>query len=784
MHALLSQYALMKTLPAPASNRGSLLQSLLACILFSVAGVHAGEAPSVSGIFANGGRSLEVKAPGIESFTSGYSAKVDCAGVIKELRSTEGIPVEPPKHESEKTPYGEASVTVSTVDFPAEKLSLELRIGVVPGLPGFLLQPILRNRGARPVLVLALSALDSAKLLLHGSPADWIATAYDESVDSGRFKCTGTLAELQKGLVMREYGSIYRRDGTGFLFGPVGEPLAFLDNRITVEKDGSVRMQISSEMSGVRVDGGESRSGQQVVLLMEPPRHALVRWTEWVAGTHGSRTAKGALSGWCSWYHLTSKIKGSDVLGVVDAVRKDPERLHPQVIQIDDGYQDFDGKWDANAKFPEGMPHYAKRIAETGARPGLWMAMTLVGARNPWLDDPANREAVWGNQFKRESHFRPDESGWLDPTHPRAKEHIVERIRHAVESGFTYLKLDFNNIGTGGWHEKKKTSLQILREHYQRIRAAAGEDTYILACIVEPSRAVLGLVDAHRISHDAYRGGVRSAINDVLRSYQLNDRWMAVDNDIYYIAPDVKRVGNVQGGRNLHRTWLSMMGLSGGAALTSDPWHWEELQPHLRTVEIMQPPAKIRTEVLDLGTATEWPRLASLVKRPWGDFAVVLLWNPDKEQRRSVTLDFAVAGLDPRRAYAVWSFWDDKFLGTARGSWSTPLLEGWACQELVFTPIDGEASGKPVLIGSNLHISGGAAEVKDVRSSARDIRIELSDAGAREGDLFFFSKEPITAGGAQGCQIGGVESAGENIYKVHVLKRERGKPQQLLLKAA
>lgn len=735
----------------------------------------------VAATFTDNGRKMEVTGPGIKTFSTDFSMTVEVSGTRKVLRSTEGVPGPLLKKETEQTPCGEASVTVSTVEFPTDKLALELRVGQVSGLPCVLVQPILHNRGSQPVSLISLTALESRNLTLAGTPSDWIVTAYDQSSEGRRAFLVGKLSELQNGMGIREYGSIFRNDGTGFLFGPVGEPLAYLENRVTAQPDGGAMLQISSEMSGVRVDAGESRSGQQAILLMEPPRTALSRWAEWVSKTHGGRTQKGALAGWCSWYHLTNKIKGTDVLGVVDAVKKDPDRLRPQVIQIDDGYQDFDGKWDANAKFPEGMAFYAKRIAETGARPGLWMAMTMIGVQHPWLNEPENREAVWNNAFKKESSFRPDASGWLDPTHPRAKEHIIERIRHAVESGFTYLKLDFNNIGNGGWHEKKKTSFQILREHYQRIRKAAGEDTYILACIVEPNRAVLGLVDAHRTSHDAHRGGVRSAINDVLRSYHLNGRWMAVDNDIYYIAPDAKGIGRVQGGRNLHQTWLSMMGLSGGAALTSDPWHWDILKPERRTVEIMQPPAEIRTEVLDLGTSKEWPRLAAFVNRPWGNHAVALLWNPDERQPRTVTLDFSQAGLDPKRTHAVWSFWDNRFLGTAKGAWTTPPLGGWACQELVLTPIDGPDSGKPVLIGSNLHISGGVAEVKDVASSERGIKVTLTDAGAREGDIFFHSERPLRPAGASGCVIDAVEAAGDNVWKVRIGGRKVNQPQSFEL---
>ncbi len=887
------------------------------------------------------GRTLDVTAPGIDAFVSEFSATVEIDGVRKVLRSSQGNPRKSLGKAVEKTPYGEAQIAVSTVNFPDEKLSLDLRVGQIPGVPGVLVQPVLHNRGTQPIKLISLAAVDmpsppatlrlprdgdkvwltpqaavaireghgkcqadrstdgnpitiggkvfarglgtharseiefplggafkrfqasvgaddekpgatvgfevlvdgqklfdsgvmkkggaakdvdvdvsgaaslllvvndggdgitedhadwagarlivdasaktssqgQAKLALTGSADDWIATAYAQSTNGGPPNYIGLLNELEKGLNIREYGSIYRKDGTGFLFGPVGEPIAYLENHVDSTPDGKATLRIASDMSGITVDPGESRGGQQAVLLMQPPREALARWTEWVAKTHGSRTEKGALAGWCSWYHLTKNIKGSDVMGIVDAVKQDPSRLRPQVIQIDDGYQDIDGKWDANEKFSEGMPFYAKRIAETGARPGLWMAMTMIGVKHPWLQDPANMEAVWDKKFKKESDFRPDESGWLDPTHPRAIEHITGRIRHAVDSGFTYLKLDFNTIGNGGWYEKKKTSFQIMREHYTRIRKAAGEHTYILACIIEPNRAVLGLVDAHRDSHDAHRGGVRSAINDALRCYQLNDLWFAIDNDIYYLAPDASEVGNVQGGWNLHRTWLSMMGLSGGAALTSDPWHWDVLKPHRRTVEIMQPPATMRAEVLDLGTAKDWPRIVSTIKRPSGNSAVALLWDP-AEQPQSITLDLAQAGLDPARTYAVWSFWDNKFLDTTKGTWSTPQLEGWACQHLVFTPIDGAAAGKPVLIGSNLHISSGVTEIKESAASSKGIRVSLTDAGARDGKLFFHSTKPLKLSKASGLEAGPVEAAGENVWSLEVRNRQADSTQSIEL---
>ncbi len=87
-----------------------------------------------------------------------------------------------------------------------------------------------------------------------------------------------------------------------------------------------------------------------------------------------------------------------------------------------------------------------------------------------------------------------------------------------------------------------------------------------------------------------------------------------------------------------------------------------------------------------------------------------MLWNPGTSEA-AITLDFARAGLDPQRRYAVWSFWDNRYLGVAKGSWTTPTLAPSASQHLCFTDLD-RTPNKPVLVGSNLHIFCGGAEIR------------------------------------------------------------------------
>ena len=319
---------------------------------------------------------------------------------------------------------------------------------------------------------------------------------------------------------------------------------------------------------------------------------------------------------------------------------------------------------------------------------------------------------------------------------------LTETVSRSVSAGFSYLKVFYPPGQVTG--DGRRTAFEIYREHWAAIRKAAGEDTYLLFCDYEPNRAAVGMVDASRVGPDADRDKIRLAIPSVLRAYPLHDRWFAMDGDSYYTGTDIANISQIDGSWPLVRTWLSMTGLSCGAAITSDPWYWEDFKPYWRNVEVLTPPARERTEVLDLGTDKEWPRLLGHVRREWGNSTVALLWNPGTTER-TVTLDFAKAGMDPGKRYAVWSFWDDRYLGVAQGSWTTPRLGPAASQHLVFTELD-RTPDRPVLIGSNLHIYCGAAEIQQVTAKRSSFSFELTDAGARDGDLYLYSRmQPVLA---------------------------------------
>ena len=688
----------------PQHRRTVLFATLLGifvCTAWTINAVCAdGEPSATHAAFDADGRTFTIQAPGFRDLKGAFSATIERDGHRTILSSKQGDVI----------PLG--------FRFPAEGIELFCRLDMSEDGSAVLLQSGVRNIGSTAFNLVTITpvALTGS---VEGNSSEWLATALGESARSA--PPVVAISDIQESLAVHEYGGLYRRDGTGFLFGPVGEPIAYVDATIAYGEDSVLSFVLTADMSGVRVDPGESRWAQQVTLVMALPRDALARWADWVAETHGARIASAAQSGWV----------GSDVGAIVDAVQTSSGRLQPAFIQIAPS---------SESDTPEDVAQRIRRITEVGARAGRSLSFAPSGVLlTPGADLP-----------------------W---------DELVGRAQQAVEGGATYLNIDCTGLVPPTLSPTRKTSFETMRSGFAHLREAVGPDVYLVYGGHQPNRASVGAVDASQTGTATAREGVRQSINDVLRSYALHDRWFDVDVGVYFLE--------THGRWPLARTWTSMVGLSGGTALNGELWNRVDKVEKWRSVEILTPPAAERMEVPDLARRRDWPRLVGHVTRPWGEWSVALLWNPGAVEQ-SVELNFAEVGLRSDRRYAVWSFWDNRFLGVAEGSWSTPLLAPMTSQHLAFTELDREPE-RAVLIGSSLHIWCGAAEIDSATMSRSRLRLELTDAGAREGDLFIYSRWPLFLRSSTGCAVTSVEGAGENVWRVRVGERQRGVAQRIEL---
>jgi alpha-galactosidase len=201
---------------------------------------------------------------------------------------------------------------------------------------------------------------------------------------------------------------------------------------------------------------------------------------------------------WCSWYSLYKWINESILTNALN----DLGDLPFDVFQIDDGWQDESGQWEAGKNFPSGMTSFAEKIKATGRIAGLWLSPFIVTTNlriflehNDWLLRDENGILVTAGRNWSGTTYA------LDLTLPEVLDWLEKLVRKVVGWGYGYLKLDFLYAGASiGARHKDIPREEAYRHAMEVIRNAAG-DAYILACGA-PIIPSLGLCDGIRIGTD------------------------------------------------------------------------------------------------------------------------------------------------------------------------------------------------------------------------------------------------------------------------------------------
>lgn len=201
---------------------------------------------------------------------------------------------------------------------------------------------------------------------------------------------------------------------------------------------------------------------------------------------------------WCSWYSLYTAIDEVILLKVLS----DLADLPFEVFQIDDGWQQGIGDWEANEKFPSGMAALANRIHASGRTPGLWLAPLLVLPSSTLY----RQHPDW---LLRDESGRPVSAAFnwnaplyaLDTSNPAVLDWLAALMKKVRAWGYDYVKLDFLYAGAlPGKRQNGMPRETAYRQALQVMRAALG-DAYLLTCGA-PILPSLGLCDAMRVGPD------------------------------------------------------------------------------------------------------------------------------------------------------------------------------------------------------------------------------------------------------------------------------------------
>ncbi len=303
-------------------------------------------------------------------------------------------------------------------------------------------------------------------------------------------------------------------------------------------------------------------------------RDLLVRYADEAARRNGAIPHKGEpnLTGYCTWYYYYADVTSADFFENLEIIKRSQTGPYrSQVVQIDDGYQTFQGDWlSTHASWPVSMEEVAHQITSAGLQAGIWlMPFQASTASQVFRDHPD-----WfvkgedGQPSVSQGWSPPPDDQWacLDLTHPEVLEHLAHVFQTFYKWGFTYFKMDGLGFALkhGGRHDPAATPVSAFRQGMAAIRKAV-PDAFLLSCC-PPQLLCLGYADMSRVSNDTKADWTQlaSAARTSMSRWWMVDRWFRCDPDVVVVRTD--RGDNTLGASHIS----ALAGILTGVSLTSD----------------------------------------------------------------------------------------------------------------------------------------------------------------------------------------------------------------------
>ncbi|OQA84916.1 MAG: Melibiase [Lentisphaerae bacterium ADurb.Bin242] len=263
---------------------------------------------------------------------------------------------------------------------------------------------------------------------------------------------------------------------------------------------------------------------------------------------------------YCTWYYYYAGVSESNLLENVAALTTNRSRYAAEYVQIDDGYQPFQGDWlEQRHDWPTPLRDIVAKIGDGGMKPGIWtiplMASTVSRVFREHQDwfvrDGTNQPAlIRGWSAPPDTHW-----GCLDATRPEVLDHLVNVFNTFRSYGFAYFKMDGLGLGLmeGIRQDSAATPVSAYRQALKAIRETV-PDAVLLGCGA-PFMPTLGLVDHCRVSYDTsryyenprpepangddlFRADIKTAIHVLMSHWWKFDRWFRADPDALMARQD------------------------------------------------------------------------------------------------------------------------------------------------------------------------------------------------------------------------------------------------------
>lgn len=396
--------------------------------------------------------------------------------------------------------------------------------------------------------------------------------------------------------------------------------------------------------------------------------------------------------------------------------------------------------------FPNGHQYLRDQLGHLGIRWGLWCGAFMLSSKledkvkDLWdalVKQPDGKQPMvympeWGYGLDSPTEDYKKPLYALDPSHPKTLLFLKEVFQTYRDWGVRYYMIDFLWAGSDTLskipHAKHfdKTLVsgpEVFQKGLQAIRDAAGDDTHLLGA-TGPTYHTAGVMDAVRVGNDFGEGrpmgigfttypatyalkpatdwnGPFHALSNQAANYHTHRR-LYINNSGNVLTIDKPLpLNQAQINATIHV-------MSGGPSMLGDDITYIEDERLGLIKKTLPRPSDIAVPV-DLFTRKEqgYPRIYHRkIVKPCGTYDVVAIYNLEPAQALKQDLDLRSIGLDDRRAYHVWEFWNEEYIGKVHGRLGVEIPP-YTVKIYRLT----EDTGQPVILGTDMHVLMGEMEI-------------------------------------------------------------------------
>ena len=318
-----------------------------------------------------------------------------------------------------------------------------------------------------------------------------------------------------------------------------------------------------------------------------------------------------------------------------------------------------------------------------------------------------------------------DENRWsgtsIDSTSPKGEAFLRKRFKRIHDWGYRYIKIDGLHFGSpsrctyGNRSYKSEVfgnakiynpDMTFIEGYHKGMKMLHEEapDTFMLGCTIAQNQVsfapLFGFVDAMRVGPDN-DGAIRGIWSKVTLGADYAGNLWFLNNRVWYNDPDplyVRESIPLEKAKWM-ASWLAVSGV-----LNTTSMQYSHLKPErLDIIKRTLPAHCYHARPVDV-LENKHPAIWQVENQR---MLVIGLFNWSEKKATTITHSFERLGLDPKKKYEAFDYWENRYLGTLQNQLSEKL-PAVGCRVLALR----EARPYPQLLSTSRHITQGLIDVK------------------------------------------------------------------------